>query len=358
MSGRRHDVLSVITSTDRRGAETFAVGLGAALEARGRSVHTVALASGTSDGALPLPTLGPSTLAPRTLAALRRASRDAAVVVAHGSRALPACALATTGRGQPLVYRNIGDPRYWAGGSARRLRVSLFLRRTQAVVVLDAASADAIMERHGVPASRICVIPTGVRPELFPLVDAPRRDAARQRLGYDHDARIVAYIGALSWEKDVGAAVLAVASLPGVRLAVVGDGPQRGAVTAAARGLAPGRVDFLGPVVDPALTLAAADVLVLPSRTEGIPAVLIEAGLSGLPVVATDVGGVREVVVHEETGLLVAPGDATALAGALQRAMANGHGMGAAARERCLARFDMATIAARWDDLLGRLLGG
>ena len=358
MTRRPHDVLSVITSTDRRGAETFAVGLGAALEALGRSVRTVALAPGTSDGALPVPTFGTSTLAPRTLRSLRGASRDAAVVVAHGSRALPACAIATAGRGQPLVYRNIGDPRYWAGGSARRLRVSLFLRRAQAVVVLDGAAADAIMERHGIPAARICVIPTGVPAELFPLVDEQRRDAARRRLGYDHDARIVAYVGALSWEKDVGAAVLAVASLPGVRLAIVGDGPQRGAVTAAARGLAPGRVDFLGPVVDPALTLAAADVLVLPSRTEGIPAVLIEAGLSGLPVVATDVGGVREVVVHGETGLLVAPGDETALAGALRRALANGHGMGAAGRERCLARFEMAAIAARWDHLIGRLRTG
>src|SRR5207245_1839639 len=116
---RPHDVLSVITSTDRRGAETFAVGLGAALEARGRSVRTVALAPGKSDGALPVPTFGTSTLAPRTLRSLRGASRDAAVVVAHGSRALPACAIATAGRGQPLVYRNIGDPRYWAGGSAR-----------------------------------------------------------------------------------------------------------------------------------------------------------------------------------------------------------------------------------------------
>ena len=357
MTGRRGDVLSVITSTDRRGAETFAVGLGAALEARGRSVRTVALAAGTSDGPLPVPTLGPSTLAARTLRSLRQASRDAAVVVAHGSRALPACALATAGRRQPLVYRNIGDPRYWAGGPARRLRVSLFLRRAAAVVVLDAASADAIMERHGIPAARLCVIPTGVPAEQFPMVDEQRRGAARRRLGYDDDDRVVAYIGALSGEKDVGAAVLAVAALPGVRLAIAGDGPQRGAVVAAASGLAPGRVDFLGPVADPALTLAAADVLVLPSRTEGIPAVLIEAGLSGLPVVATDVGGVREVVVPEETGLLVAPGDGAALTGALRRALANGHGMGAAARERCLARFDMPAIAARWDDLLGRVLG-
>ena len=59
-----------------------------------------------------------------------------------------------------------------------------------------------------------------------------------------------------------------------------------------------------------------------------------------------------------ETGLLVAPGDGTALAGALRVAFADGHGMGAAGRERCLARFEMAAIATRWDDLLGRLHAG
>jgi glycosyltransferase involved in cell wall biosynthesis len=99
-------------------------------------------------------------------------------------------------------------------------------------------------------------------------------------------------------------------------------------------------------------------VVVLSSHTEGIPAVLIEAGLSGLPVVATDVGSVREIVVPGETGLLVPPGDDGALAAALQRALGDGHGMGTAARARCLARFDMASVAARWDRLLERLLAG
>ena len=110
MTERRDEVLSVITSTDRRGAETFAVGLGAALQARGRSVRTVALAPGASEASLEVPTLGPRTLAPGTLRALRQAGRGAGVVVAHGSRALPACALATLGSGSALVYRNIGDP--------------------------------------------------------------------------------------------------------------------------------------------------------------------------------------------------------------------------------------------------------
>jgi glycosyltransferase involved in cell wall biosynthesis len=162
----------------------------------------------------------------------------------------------------------------------------------------------------------------------------------------------------LSEEKDVVAAVRAVAALPGVRLAIVGDGPERAAVAAAARELARDRVDLVGPVADPAPTLAAADVLVLPSRTEGIPAVLIEAGMSGVPVVATDVGGVREVVVPGETGLLVPPADPAALVGGLRQALDDGYGMGAAGRARCLARFEMGAVAARWDDLLIQLLRG
>jgi glycosyltransferase involved in cell wall biosynthesis len=143
-----------------------------------------------------------------------------------------------------------------------------------------------------------------------------------------------------------------------VRLAIAGDGPERAEVAAAARGLAPGRGDFLGAVADPAPALAAADVLVLSSRTEGIPAVLIEAGLSGLPVVATDVGGVREVVVPGETGILVPPRDVSALSGALRETLADGHGMGTAARARCLGRFAMTSIAERWDELLDRVMAG
>lgn len=93
--------------------------------------------------------------------------------------------------------------------------------------------------------------------------------------------------------------------------------------------------------------LAAADVLMLPSLSEGLPGVLIEAGLSGIPVVATDVGGIREIVRSGETGLVVPPGDSKALGDALRAALANGHEMGSAARSHCLERFEMVKSPPR-----------
>ena len=102
-------VLHVITSTQRRGAETFAVDLAAALGARGVASEVAALAPGAGD-TLDVATLGPAGLAPATLRALRRRAAGAPAVVAHGSRTLPACALALAGRRTPVVYRSIGDP--------------------------------------------------------------------------------------------------------------------------------------------------------------------------------------------------------------------------------------------------------
>ena len=120
---------------------------------------------------------------------------------------------------------------------------------------------------------------------------------------------------------------------------------------------------LVGSLAEPARLLAAADVLVLPSRTEGIPAVAIEAGLCGLAVVARNVGGVAEVVVDGETGVLVDEHSPEALAAALATIVGPGSSgdqaaaLGAAGRQRCLARFALDVVAARWDDLLARVTG-
>jgi glycosyltransferase involved in cell wall biosynthesis len=91
---------------------------------------------------------------------------------------------------------------------------------------------------------------------------------------------------------------------------------------------------------------------VLPSDTEGLPGVLMEAGLTAIPAVATDVGWVREVVLDGTTGYVVARGDTNAIASALTNALVHGEELGAAARRHCLARFDLAGVADRWADLL------
>jgi glycosyltransferase involved in cell wall biosynthesis len=350
-------VLQVIRSTARRGAEVFAVDLATALEARARQVQTVALTPGSAPDGLSVPTLGDRSLGLSTLRALRRRIKDTPLVISHGSRTLPACALAASGTGRRFVYRSIGDVISYAGTPARRARVTLALRRTSAVVALWSGAARHLAARHRVPTAKIHTIPTGVPAERFPVVDVARRSDARARLGPVADDRLALYLGSLTAEKNVAGAIEAVAATSDTGLVIAGGGPERPRLEALARDVAPGRVHFTGAVSDPADVLAVADVLVLPSLIEGMPAVLIEAGLSGLPVVATDVGAVREVVLDGETGLVVPPGDPAALSRALKDALVAPARLGGQARRHCLARFEIGVVAAAWDDLLRALEG-
>jgi glycosyltransferase involved in cell wall biosynthesis len=364
---REVDVLHVITSTQRRGAETFAVDLDAALSDLGMVSDVVALTSGgpSRDGAtLDVPALGSSTLAPATLRALRRRAAGAAVVVAHGSRTLPASVLALAASGVPVVYRNIGDPTAWVTGPRRRVTTRLLLGRTRAVADLWPGAADTLRAMHRLPDDKVHVVPNAVPRARCPLPDKAAGAAARAELGVPSGAPVVACIGALTAEKQVVVAVEAVARLDGVHLLVVGDGPEANAVRDRARQTAPDRIHLVGPMAGPGEALAAADVLLLTSRTEGMPGVLIEAGLSGRPAVATDVGGVSEIVRDGETGVLVPLDDvgtpgalAARVAQGVRRALLTHAELGAAARERCLAQFEIGPVAARWQALLASVAG-
>jgi glycosyltransferase involved in cell wall biosynthesis len=351
----RVDVLQVISSNDRRGPETHAVDLAAALEARGYRVRTVALAPGRHCAGLDVPTLGGHALALGTLRRLRRESSAADVVVAHGSSTLPACACALAGRGVSLVYRSIGDPERWASTTARRARVRAYLRRANLVVALTAKAASAIRSMYGLPSDRVAVIPIGVRPERHQPADSTSRLAARARFGIPDGADVAAVIGALSPEKDVALAIDAAAAVRSLHLVVAGDGPERPALERQAAQVAPGRVRFAGPMRDPSPAFAAADFVLSTSRTEGLPAVLIEAGLRELPVVATDVGYVREIVVDGETGHLVNSGMRSELVSAIKRVLRDRTPMGTTARQRCQGRFDLERVADQWDVVLSNL---
>ena len=348
-------VLQVITSTNRRGAEIFATDLGDALQVRGREISTVALAPRTSEDPLPVPTLGRRSLGASTLRALRRRIKATPFVVSHGSRALPACAVASYGTGRQFVYRTIHDGVSFAHAPTRRARVALYLRRASAVVALWPGTADLFMRRYGVPASKIHTIANAAPAARFPIVDAERRRAARARFGVAPDERVILYLGWLAPEKFPADTIGACAAVGDARLVVAGEGPDRALLEQAARDVAPARVRFVGLVRHPEEALAIADVVLLPALAEGMPAVLIEAGLSGLPVVATDVGAVREVVLDGDTGLVVPPGNPVAMTSALRDVLAAPAALGRRAHEHCLAHFEIGVVAAAWDDLLGEL---
>jgi len=269
--------------------------LGQQLRDRGLQVHVVALSSSTDGPTTGAQLLGRQWSNPRTLWALRRVARNADLVIAYGSTALPACATALCLHRTPFVYRSIGDPKAWVRGSIHRWRTGLQMRQAAAVVPLYDDAATAIQSMYGVGAAQLSVIPNARSEVDFKRFAPEERKASRAALGLGAQSSVVAVIGALSQEKRVDLAIDAVSELADVHLVIAGDGPERAALEQRALRLLPGRHSFVGVVSDVRSVLAASDAVLLTSRTEGLPGVLIEAGLCGVPVVATACGGVTSL---------------------------------------------------------------
>ncbi|MGC0417664.1 glycosyltransferase family 4 protein [Embleya sp. AB8] len=367
----RRAVLHVVTDPRRRGSQAFAHDLDAALRDRGRASSIVALAG---SGEMDIPLLGPGRLHPSTLRALRRRASGAGVVIAHGSTTLDACGIALAGTRTPFVYVNIGDPRHWARDPLRRARVGLLLRRSAAIASVSPTGRQILLDTYRLAPARVRAIPNGRRPERFPPPDATDRAKARAELGLPVDATVLIVVGALAVEKRVALAIEAfallaagagagsgsgsgeMAELPPCHLLVAGEGPERAALESLAERRAPGRITFTGNLADLGPVYRAGDVLVLSSTSEGVPGVLVEAGLTAIPAAATDVGFVRDVVVDGVTGALAevgpGPGDPAPLVAAIRRVLADRDAMGQAARARCLERHTMETVVDAWTALL------
>jgi glycosyltransferase involved in cell wall biosynthesis len=170
---------------------------------------------------------------------------------------------------------------------------------------------------------------------------------------------IVGTLARLDAIKGLDILLRALAELPGVTAVLVGEGEERDrlAKLAEALGVAE-RVLFVGWSEQARDHLTTFDVYVLPSRFEAVSASIIEAMFAGLPVVATNVGGVRDVVVHGETGLLVPPEDPAALARAVRGLLEDPtrrQQMGRAGRARAVERFTAASMAAQYEAVYAEL---
>ena len=365
-------VLHVVATGQRRGAEVFASDLVASLARLGVGQSVAVLRAGPpavpfdapvdllgADGR-PLPGLRMHLGAVRALRALVR-DRRPDLLQAHGGEPLK-YGLAAAG-GVPVVYRRIGSTAGWLTGGPRRLVYARLVRRAARVVAVSETTARETAAAFRLPPGRVVTIPNGVDPGRV----APRRGraATRAAVGVVADATAVLSLGALTWEKDPVGHLETTAPLlrrhPGAVHLFAGDGPLRGELAAAAGrlGLA-GRVRLLGSRDDVGDLLAASDLMLFASRTEGMPASVIEAGMAGVPVAGTALAGVPEVVVDGQTGLLAAPGDRDGLRAALDRLLGDGElraAMGQAAQARCRGRFGIAAVAGAYHALYEELAG-
>jgi glycosyltransferase involved in cell wall biosynthesis len=210
-------------------------------------------------------------------------------------------------------------------------------------------------------------VPVEVIPYTAELA-APEH-AARSRNG----ERTILFVGRLIERKGVAHLIRALGTVRRTvpaRLVIVGDGPERDSLErlAAATGVA-AHVEFLGRVSDEALrrAYATADVFALPSvldqrkDTEGLGVVLLEAMNYGVPVVASNIGGITDIVRHESTGLLVPPGDEDALAGALTKLLGDpelARSLGAGGTRLLRDTFSWDSVVQRWEDVYTRVQRG
>jgi sugar transferase (PEP-CTERM/EpsH1 system associated) len=232
------------------------------------------------------------------------------------------------------------------------------------VVAVCELARQAEIERAGVALEHVVTIYNGVDVTQFPVASVQATAQARRAIGMPVKVPLVGSLGRLHPQKGFSDLLTAFAQvrqrIPSVRLFVAGDGELRDDLEAQARSLGMAEaVTFAGVRADVPEILAALDVFVLPSLWEGMPNAVLEAMASGLPVVATAVGGTPEVVMDGVTGLLVPPQDPGALARAIERLLCDPglrRTMGRAGRRRVEQHFDIRETVRQVEDLYETLL--
>ena len=231
--------------------------------------------------------------------------------------------------------------------SPRQIALQRWAYRCATHVVANSPAAVQVLRDERVERPRVVMIQNGVEASAY-LTARPRRPVRR-----------VITVANLRPEKNhetlIAAAAALAASCPELRYQIVGDGSRRAELEALARAHGvDGIVEFLGERDDIPALLAAADVFVLPSRSEAFPNGAIEAMASGLPVVASGVGGLCDLIDSGRTGLLVPPADPEALADALEslvRAPERAAALGAAARDEVQTRYAFDRMVGAFDGL-------
>jgi glycosyltransferase involved in cell wall biosynthesis len=356
-------VLEVLATLKRAGAERMAVSLACGLDRSRFEPAFVSLYDAFPEGFEPVlkqAGIGAWHLGkrpgfdPRMYPQLTRVLRafQPAIVHTHSyvlRYTLPAGLAAGAGAMVHTVHNLARMEVDFVGRSIQRLA---FRGRVAPVAVAEEVGRS-MQEYYGLPPA--AVIPNGIDTAAFHRPEA--RGPWRRAHGFTDDDFLVVSVARLERQKDplglIGAFVEGLGRDPKAHLLLAGDGSLREAAKAAASP----RVHFLGVQSEVAELLAASDVFALFSSYEGNPMALMEAMAASLPVVATAVGGVPEVVAHGETGLLTPAGDRNAFAASLSTLAADParrQAMAQAARTRA-QRFDVGRMVASYSALFERL---
>lgn len=279
------------------------------------------------------------------------------VVHTHNAVAHYYSALASAGaRGRVFL-----NTRHGMGSFARLTKRELFFRIAMTtsdygVMVCQAAADDAVA-RGRLSRKKARVVRNGTRLEPF-LQQRPVPDL-KERFGFNKDHFLVMNVGRLNRHKGQATLLKSFVDVkPEAHLVVVGDGELRAPLEkqAAASNLTD-RVTFMGDRADVPELLACADLFVLSSNTEGYSIALLEASASGLPIVATDVGGNKEIVQHGATGLIVPPKESEPLTEAINGLIVNSSmraEMAQAGRAWAMANGTMEGMVAGYEHLYRR----
>ncbi|MBI3812629.1 MAG: glycosyltransferase [Nitrospirae bacterium] len=256
---------------------------------------------------------------------------------------------------------------YLHGTTNENLKIRLYyalelwaVRHADGIVPVSEAIGRVVAARLGRSRSHLEVIPNAWLPEAAP--DPRTRQQARRDLGASDDAIVIGAVGRLSREKGQGVLIEALTRLNdrAVMALLIGEGPDEQGLKqqVAVLGLN-GRVCFLGYRNDMTAIYAGMDLAVIPSLSEGIPNVALEAMGRGIPLIATAVGGIPEMVTDRKSGLLVPPGDADALARAIRFMIDHPEErskIGEAGRAAAAARYSLAERMKRVKALYERLM--
>lgn len=353
-------VLYVITRAQRRGAEVDATRLAEALAAEYEPLVATLYPGDPSVLGSRVSILPART---RTTGAshVRRTIKDADpdLIVAYGGEPLLKSIREARRAKVPLLYVKISMAVPKAKRGLRRIVLRRALARCAAVTAVAPHLVHELREDFGID-GEIHLTPTFRR--ATDAAPARHRSAVREELGVGGDDFLAAFVGSLSEEKGPDLALEAVAkSRRRVHLLVAGDGPMADwmARRITDRDLA-GRVHLLGPRGDVPRLLSGADAVLVTSREEGRPGVILEAALGGLPVVAFSVGGVPDLVTHRVEGLLIPPGDVQSAATALNELLGDPplqRSLGEASRARS-AQFLPEAVLPAWRTAFAAALGG